>query len=93
MNEQLSETVTSNMGDSDGEFHREKYGSGGTNLGNALEESLSRLIKFVVISMIPFFGFFILFNLLTRIKNSSRKINFDMKVILISSGIMLLPAL
>jgi hypothetical protein len=93
MNEQLSETVTSNMGDSDGEFHREKYGSGGTNLGNALEESLSRLIKFAAISMIPFFGFFILFNLLTRIKNSSRKINFDIKVILISSGIMLLPAL
>ncbi|MBL76802.1 MAG: hypothetical protein CL763_07775 [Chloroflexi bacterium] len=97
MNEPLSETnpiaFTSNMGDSDSEFHGEKYGSGGTNLGNALEESLSRLIKFVAISMIPFFGFFMLFNLLTRIKDSSRKINFDIKVILISSGIMLLPAL
>ena len=93
MNEQLSETITSNMGDSDGEFHREKYGSGGINLGNALDESFSRLIKFVAISMIPFFGFFILFNLLTRIKNSSRKISFDMKVIIFSSGIMLLPAL
>ena len=93
MNEQLSETVTSKMGDSDGEFHREKYGGGGLNLGNALEESLSRLLKFIGISMIPFFGFFILLNFLTRIKNFDRKINFDMKVILVSSGIMLLPAL
>ncbi|MDB3956839.1 glycosyltransferase family 39 protein [Candidatus Nitrosopelagicus sp.] len=93
MNEQLSETVTSKMGDSEGEFHREKYGEGGLNLGNALEESFSRLLKFIGISMIPFFGFFILLNFLTRIKNFDRKINFDMKVILVSSGIMLLPAL
>ena len=93
MNEQLSETITSKMGDSDGEFHREKYGGGGINLGNALEESFSRLLKFVGLSMIPFFGFFILVNFLTRIKNFDRKTNFDMKVVLISSGIMLLPAL
>jgi len=81
------------MGDSDGEFHREKYGSGGINFTSAIEESSSRLVKFVGISMIPFFGFFILVNFLTRIRNFSKKINFEMKFILFSSGIMLLPAL
>jgi hypothetical protein len=77
------------------DFLREAYNKPGENdIGQAINESFSRLAKFLGLALIPYFGFFMLFNVITRIKNwKNFNLNFDSKVILLCIGIILLPAL
>jgi len=74
------------------EFEMREYGTNEINLINAIEQSFSRLGKFIALSLIPIFGLFILFNAITRIKNKI-ELGFDSKFILLCSIIMLFPAL
>jgi len=77
------------------DFLREAYNKPGENdIGQAINESFSRLAKFLGLALIPYFGFFVLFNVISRIKNwKNFGLNFDSKVILSCIGIILLPAL
>ena len=77
------------------DFLREAYNKPGENdIGQAINESFSRLAKFLGLALIPYFGFFVLFNVISRIKNwKNFNLNFDSKVILSCIGIILLPAL
>ena len=77
------------------DFLREAYNKPGENdIGQAINESFSRLAKFLGLALIPYFGFFMLFNIIYRIKNwKNFDLNFDSKVILSCIGIILLPAL
>ena len=77
------------------DFLREAYNKPGENdIGQAINESFSRLAKFLGLALIPYFGFFMLFNVISRIKNwKNFGLNFDSKVILLCIGIILLPAL
>ena len=60
----------------------------------AINESLSRFGFFLGLSIIPFFIFFIFFNIVTRVKDGKIfHYSFNSKIIFIFSGIMLLPAL
>ena len=77
------------------DFLREAYNKpGGNDVVQAANESFSRLAKFLGLALIPYFGFFVLFNVISRIKNwKNFGLNFDSKVILSCIGIILLPAL
>jgi len=77
------------------DFLREAYNKpGGNDVVQAANESFSRLAKFLGLALIPYFGFFVLFNVISRIKNwKNFNLNFDSKVILSCIGIILLPAL
>ena len=77
------------------DFLREAYNKPGENdIGQAINESFSRLAKFLGLALIPYFGFFIVFNVISRIKNwKGFGLNFDSILILSCTGIMLLPAL
>ena len=77
------------------DFLRETYNKPGENyVVQAANESFSRLAKFLGLALIPYFGFFVLFNVISRIKNwKNFGLNFDSKVILSCIGIILLPAL
>jgi hypothetical protein len=77
------------------DFLRETYNKPDKNyVVQAANESFSRLAKFLGLALIPYFGFFILFNIISRIKNwKNFDLNFDSKVILSCIGIILLPAL
>ena len=77
------------------DFLRETYNKPDENyVVQAANESFSRLAKFLGLALIPYFGFFMLFNVISRIKNwKNFDLNFDSKVILSCIGIILLPAL
>jgi len=77
------------------DFLRETYSKPDENyVVQATNESFSRLAKFLGLALIPYFGFFVLFNVISRIKNwKNFGLNFDSKVILSCIGIILLPAL
>ena len=77
------------------DFLRETYNKPDENYAvQAANESFSRLAKFLGLALIPYFGFFMLFNVISRIKNwKNFDLNFDSKVILSCIGIILLPAL
>ena len=94
LNEQLTES-NSKIDDPSIEFHREAYDKQeGLNILKVINESFSRLAKFLGLSLIPYFGFFIAFNVISRIKNwKGFGLNFDSILILSCTGIMLLPAL
>ncbi|MBC8399323.1 MAG: hypothetical protein H8E16_19805 [Flavobacteriales bacterium] len=91
LNENVSKSTLETEASTAG-FLQENYGTNQINFINALEESFSRLGKFITISLIPIFGLFILFNMITRIRNKIR-LGFDSKFILFCSIIMLFPAL
>jgi len=56
--------------------------------------SINNFVKFLGYSTIPFFAFFMLFSLGLIIKNrTSWKFDWDKKMILLTAGIMLLPAI
>jgi hypothetical protein len=56
--------------------------------------SMSNLVKFLGFSTIPFFAFFILFSLTLIIRNRTfLKFDWDKKMILLTTGFMLLPAI
>ena len=75
------------------DFHREVYDKPGQMMiSEAAIESFSRIGKFLGLSLIPYFGFFIAFNLITRIQNK-KHFNFDSKVIIFCTSVMLLPSL
>ena len=75
-------------------FLKEKYLTEDSNLIQMIKEGFYRLIKYVGYSSVPIFGFFILFNFITRLRErNGLNLGFDSKVILFYSGIMLLPAL
>ena len=77
------------------DFLRETYSKPDENyVVQAANEGFSRLAKFLGLALIPYFGFFMLFNVISRIKNwKNFNLNFDSKVILLCIGIILLPAL
>ena len=77
------------------DFLRETYNKPDENyVVQAANEGFSRLAKFLGLALIPYFGFFVLFNVISRIKNwKNFGLNFDSKVILSCIGIILLPAL
>ena len=77
------------------DFLRETYSKPDENyVVQAANEGFSRLAKFLGLALIPYFGFFVLFNVISRIKNwKNFGLNFDSKVILSCIGIILLPAL
>ncbi len=77
------------------DFLRETYNKPGENyVVQAANESFSRLAKFLGLALIPYFGLFMLFNVISRMKNwKNFGLNFDSKVILSCIGIILLPAL
>ena len=95
LNEQLTESHMSNIDDPSIKFHKEAYDDKeGLNIFKVINESFSRLAKFLGLALIPYFGFFIVFNVISRIKNwKGFGLNFDSILILSCTGIMLLPAL
>ena len=95
LNEQLTESHMSNIDDPSIKFHKEAYDDKeGSNIFKFINESFSRLAKFLGLALIPYFGFFIVFNVISRIKNwKGFGLNFDSILILSCTGIMLLPAL
>ena len=95
LNEQLTESHMSNIDDPSIKFHKEAYDDKeGSNIFKFINESFSRLAKFLGLALIPYFGFFIAFNVISRIKNwKGFGLNFDSILILSCTGIMLLPAL
>ena len=95
LNEQLTESQMSNIDDTSIKFHFDAYDDReGLNIFKVINESFSRLAKFLGLALIPYFGFFIVFNVISRIKNwKGFGLNFDSILILLCTGIMLLPAL
>ena len=95
LNEQLTESHMSNIDEPSVKFHKEAYDDKeGSNIFKFINESFSRLAKFLGLALIPYFGFFIVFNVISRIKNwKGFGLNFDSILILSCTGIMLLPAL
>jgi hypothetical protein len=95
LNEQLTESQMSNIDDTSIKFHFEAYDHReGLNIFKVINESFSRLAKFLGLALIPYFGFFIAFNVISRIKNwKGFGLNFDSILILSCTGIMLLPSL
>ena len=61
---------------------------------NKIIVSFSALLKFIGLSLIPYFAFFVLYNIILRIKNKkSIKLDWDKKMIVFTASIMFLPAL
>ena len=61
---------------------------------NKIIVSFSALLKFIGLALIPYFAFFVLYNIILRIKNKkSIKLDWDKKMIVFTSSIMFLPAL
>ncbi len=83
------------LNDSNGDIVREVSNDSDKSLITvAINESLSRFGYFLGLASIPFFLFFIFFNIISRIRDGKIfHLNFDSKIIFISTGIMLLPAL
>lgn len=90
--EQMSPKVVDNEAY---EIHKELYNKPGEQvIGEAAYASFTRLLKFLGLSLIPFFGFFILLNFINRVKNKKIfNIDFNSMVILLSSLSLLLPSL
>ena len=90
--EQMSPKVVDNEAY---EIHKELYNKPGEPvIGEAAYASFTRLLKFLGLSLIPFFGFFILLNFINRVKNKKIfNIDFNSMVILLSSLSLLLPSL
>ena len=63
-----------------------------THIIQVIADSATNLGKFLILSLIPYFGFFILHNILKRKKESKIIPDFNLKFIIFSSAIMLLPA-
>ena len=63
-----------------------------TNIVQVIGDSITNLGKFIILSLIPYFGFFILHNVLKRQKEKKIIHDFNLKFIIFSSAIMLLPA-
>ena len=61
---------------------------------NKIIVSFSALLKFIGLALIPYFAFFVLYNIILRIKNKkSIKLDWDKKMIVFTVSIMFLPAL
>ena len=61
---------------------------------NKIIVSFSALLKFIGLALIPYFAFFVLYNIILRIKNKkSIKLDWDKKMIVFTASIMFLPAL
>jgi len=61
---------------------------------NKIIVSFSALLKFIGLALIPYFAFFVLYNISLRIKNKkSIKLDWDKKMIVFTASIMFLPAL
>lgn len=89
----LTEQASNEILDDD-EFHKSKYVTESSNFIPASQESLVRLIKFIGLSLFPIFGVLILLNFITQLKLRNRiKLEFNSIVVLLCSGIMILPAL
>lgn len=76
-------------------IHYETYDKPGQSfISEILFATITKLVKFLGLILIPYFLFFIIVNLVTRIKNKeSMKWNFDSMTILLCTLIMLLPAM
>ena len=63
-------------------------------LANQIIVIFSALIKFIGLALIPYFALFVSYNIILRIKNKKPlKLDWDKKMIALTIGIMLLPAL
>ena len=63
-------------------------------LANQIIVIFSTLIKFIGLALIPYFALFVSYNIILRIKNKKPlKLDWDKKMIVLTIGIMLLPAL
>ena len=63
-------------------------------LANQIIVIFSTLIKFIGLALIPYFALFVSYNIILRIKNKKPlKLDWDKKMIALTIGIMLLPAL
>ena len=61
---------------------------------NKIIVSFSALLKFIGLALIPYFAFFVLYNIILRIKNKKLgKLDWDKKMIIFTTGIMFLAAL
>ena len=61
---------------------------------NKIIASFGALLKFIGLALIPYFAFFVLYNIILRIKNKkSIKLDWDKKMIVFTASIMFLPAL
>jgi len=61
---------------------------------NKIIVSFSALLKFIGLALIPYFAFFVLYNIILRIKNKKLgKLDWDKKMIVFTTGIMFLTAL
>ena len=61
---------------------------------NKIIVSFSALLKFIGLALIPYFAFFVLYNIILRIKNKKLgKLDWDKKMIVFKTGIMFLIAL
>ena len=61
---------------------------------NKIIVSFSALLKFIGLALIPYFVFFVLYNIILRIKNKKLgKLDWDKKMIIFTTGIMFLIAL
>ena len=61
---------------------------------NKIIVSFSALLKFIGLALIPYFAFFVLYNIILRIKNKKLgKLDWDKKMIIFTTGIMFLTAL
>ena len=61
---------------------------------NKIIVSFSALLKFIGLALIPYFAFFVLYNIILRIKNKKLgKLDWDKKMIVFTTGIMFLIAL
>ena len=61
---------------------------------NKIIVSFSALLKFIGLALIPYFAFFVLYNIILRIKNKKLgKLDWDKKMIVFTASIMFLPAL
>ena len=63
-------------------------------LANQIIVIFSALIKFIGLALIPYFALFVSYNIILRIKNKKPlKLDWDKKMIALTIGVMLLPAL
>ena len=61
---------------------------------NKIILSFGALLKFIGLALIPYFVFFVSYNIILRIKNKKLgKLDWDKKMIIFTAGIMFLPAL
>ena len=74
--------------------NKEKTDSYVELLENEIIAGFMALLKFIGLALIPYFVFFVSYNIILRIKNKKLvELDWDKKMIVLTTGIMLLPAL